>query len=291
MKKYLPHIDLITLGASAIGILLRLWLLGIGENEKGLYPANHISWILLLILSIALAASLFLLAAQAGKGRSYSANFSPSLTGAVGYAVAGCGMILAALGHLSSSEILLYKITGFAGLVAAAALILGGYCRWKGKTPHFLVFALPCAYFALRLFCMGHTWGDEPELHRFLLGFFATAACVLASYQLWAFAVGLGNRSASLLWSLLATYLCLVAAPGSSDGLFYLTAAVWLFTNLCPKKVAPFRPQFRPENEVPPAQEPAEASAEVPAEIPQEVDPEIEAIIAELRLKTDEMKE
>lgn len=289
MKKYLPHIDLITLATAAIGILLRLWLLGLGEDEKGLYPADHISWILLLLLSAALAVVLFLLASYAGKSRSYSANFSPSLTGAVGYAAAGCGMILASLVHFSVGQ-RLYTVTGIVGITAAVLLFLGGYFRWKGKTPHFFVFALPCAYFALRLFCMGHYWGDEPELHRFLLDFFATAACVIASYQLWAFSVGLGNRSASLLCSLLATYLCLVSIPGSSDSLFYATMAVWLFTNLCPKKLAPFRPEFRPEP-VPEAPVEEEPNSQVSVEPAEETDPEIEAIIAELQLKTDEMKE
>ena len=48
MKKYLPHIDLITLAVAAIGILLRMWHLGSGVDEQGLYPANHMAWTLLL---------------------------------------------------------------------------------------------------------------------------------------------------------------------------------------------------------------------------------------------------
>lgn len=291
MKKYLPHLDLITLGTAGIGILLRFWLLGIGEDENGLYPANHISWILLLALSAALAVFLFLIAGQAGKSRSYRANFSASLSGAVGFAIAACGMVVSALQHFGTGGIILYRVTGALGFLAAAALVLGGFCRWKGTVPHFLVFALPCAYLGLRLFCMGHIWGDEPELHRFLLGFFATAATVMACYHLWGFSVGLGNRAASLLWSLLGSYLCLVAMPGSGDWPFYLGTAVWLFTNLCPKKAAPFRPEFKPEPMPASAPEQSETAAETPVELPQEADPEIEAIIAELRQKTDEMKE
>jgi hypothetical protein len=176
-------------------------------------------------------------------------------------------------------------MTGVLGLLSAAALILGGWCRWKGKRPHFLVFALPCVFFALRLFCTGHVWGDEPELHRYLLRFFADMMCALAAYQLWAFSVNLGNRSSSLLCSLLAVYLCLVAVPGSSDAMFYLAMAIWLFLNLCPKTAAPFRPVIQPE--------PAIVPEEIPAEPPvqEETDPEIEAIIAQFQSKIDEIKE
>ena len=229
MKKYLPHIDLLTLAVAAIGILLRFWHLGTGVDENGLYPANHIAWTLLLFLSAALVIVLFLTAGFAGKSRSYSGNFSASLPGAVGYALAGCAMVLSSIGYLTGESLMLYTLTGILGLLSAAALILGGWCRWKGRRPHFLVFALPCVFFALRLFCTGHIWGDEPELHRYLLGFFANIMCTLATYQLWAFAVNLGNRSKSLLCSLLAIYLCLVAVPGSNDGVFYLAMAICCF--------------------------------------------------------------
>jgi hypothetical protein len=285
MKKYLPHIDLITLGVAVIGILLRFWHLSTGVDENGLYPANHIAWTLLLCLSTALVIALFLIAGYAGKSRNYSSNFSPSLTGAVGFAVAGCAMLLSALSYLLGESLILYTMTGVLGLLSAAALILGGWCRWKGKRPHFLVFALPCVFFALRLFCTGHVWGDEPELHRYLLRFFADMMCALAAYQLWAFSVNLGNRSSSLLCSLLAVYLCLVAVPGSSDAMFYLAMAIWLFLNLCPKTAAPFRPVIQPE--------PAIVPEEIPAEPPvqEETDPEIEAIIAQFQSKIDEIKE
>ena len=287
MKKYLPHIDLITLAVAAIGILLRMWHLGAGVDEQGLYPANHMAWTLLLILSAALVAVLFLIAGYAGKSRSYNANFSSSVTGAVGYALAGCAMLLSSWDFLRGDNATLYYLTGAVGLPAALALLLGGWCRRKGKRPAFPVFALPCVYFALRLFCTGHAWGDEPELHRYLLGFFADLLCALAIYQLWAFAVGLGNRSKCLLCSLLAVYMCLVAVPGNTDWIFYLAIAIWLFTNLCPKTAAPFRPDFKPD---PAPQQEQESLPAEPAS-PEDTDPEIEAIIAEFQAKIDEIKE
>jgi hypothetical protein len=131
---------------------------------------------------------------------------------------------------------------------------------------------------------MGHTWGDEPEISRFLFAFLATAAAVPAFYQLWAFAVGLGKRASSLLCSLLAVYLCLVAAPGDANGLVYLAMAAFFFLNLCPKKPSPRRV-------VPVA--PVEEPTVIPQEekLPEQQDAEIDALIAELKLQIEDFKE
>ncbi len=286
MKKYLPYIDRITLAAAMIGMALRLWLLQCGEDEKGLYPAHHISWTLLLILSAAVAIGLFLLAGCAGKSRSYRANFPASTTGAAGYLAAAIGLAVTVPGHFSAAAGWMHTAAGLIGLAAAAMLLWGALLRYRGDTPPFPALAVPCLYFALRLFCTAHLWRDEPELHRFVMGFFATAAACLASYQLWGFSVGLGNRSSSLLWSLLGVYLCLVAVPGSSDWPLYLTVALWLLTNLCPKKSAPFRPRVKPA----PKPEPAPAPEE-PQAADSGLDPDIEALLAEILRETEEMKE
>lgn len=284
MKKYLPHIDLIALISGALGILLRFWLLRVGEDEKGLYPAHHISWIALLLLTGAVLVALFLIAGSVSKDRSYRANFPASLPGALGYVAAATGLVLVGIKHFGQSALYLYPIAGAVALLSAAVLLLGGWCRFKGTRPHFLVFALPCLYFALRLFCMGHTWGDEPELQRFLFPFLATAVAISAFYQLWAFCVGLGNRSSSLLCSLLTVYLCLVSVPGENDGILFLTLAIFLFLNLCSTK--------EPVRRAPAAAQPEEAPAPRPEELlPQDRDSEIDAIIAEIRLQTDELKE
>ena len=89
MKKHLANIDLSTLAVGVFGVLLRYWHLSAGPDSNGLYPDNHIAWTLLLCLSAAMVVVLFLIAGTAGKSRSYSANFSPSLSGAIGYALAG----------------------------------------------------------------------------------------------------------------------------------------------------------------------------------------------------------
>lgn len=284
MKKYLPRIHLLTLIAGSLGILLRFWLLAIGEDEKGLYPAHHISWILLVLLSIVVGIGIFLIAAHAGKSRSYSANFPASISGALGYVLGGAALLFSGSAYFSQGTLILYPITGALSLVSGAVLLLGGWFRFQGKRPHFAILALPCLCFCLRLFCMGHTWGDEPEISRFFFAFLATAAAIPAFYQLWAFAVGLGKRASSLLCSLLVVYLCLVAAPGDANGLVYLAMAAFFFLNLCPQK-----PSSRRVAPAAPAEEPAVTPPE--EMLPEQRDPEIDALIAELKLQIEDFKE
>lgn len=280
MKKYLPKIDLLTMIAAAVGIVLRLWLLAVGTDESELYPAGHISDVLLLVLSVALMGMLFVVARYAGRSRTYQANFRASLSGAVGYAVLAVGLLPSGLRYLLNGTILLDWIAGIAAIPAAVALLWGGFCRRKGRKPHYLTFALPLLFFALHLFCMGHTWGNEPELTRFFVSFLAAAACVPACYQLWAFSVDLGNRSASLFWSLLAVYFCMVGAPGSDHALLNLTAAIWLLTNLCPKRPPVRRTGARPAPQMPTPPAPIVPDAEPTIVRPD--DPEIDAILADI---------
>ncbi len=280
MKKYLPQMDRITLAAAGLGMLLRLWLLLVGEDHKALYPANHISWILLMLLSAALLIFLFLLVRFAGKSRFYGPNFPASLPGAVGFALAGMGMLVTAIPGLADKSIFLHTLTAAMGIAAGVALLWGGFSRWRGKKPHFAVFMVPCLYFCLRLFCLGHAWGDEPEMSRFLISFLATAACVLSCWQLWGFSVDLGNRPITLLGSLMAIYLCLVSIPGNGDWLLYLTVAAWLYLNLCRKRApARRRAPVQPE-------EAEEAVPEIPA-----TDQEIDRIISEILEQTPSEEE
>lgn len=284
MKQYLPRIPLLTLTAGSIGIALRFWLLLIGEDEKGLYPAPHISRVLLLLLTAGVLIGLFLTAAHAGKNRSYSTNFPASALGALGYLFAGIFMLYSGSQHFSQGNLILYPITAVAGLVSGAVLLPGAWFRFRGKRPPYVILAIPCMYFCLRLFCMGHTWGDEPEIDRFLFAFLATAASIPALYQLWAFSVGLGKRATCLLCSLIAVYLCLVAVPGDREGLFYLAMAVFFFLNLCPAKPSPRRAAPAPAVETPPVNAPEDM-------LPEQRDAEIDALIAELMLQTEDFKE
>ncbi len=253
MKKYLRMADRLIMAAGGIGLVLRLWLQLVGPDEKGLLPAAHISWILLLVLTAMVTVGIFLLAGYAGRNRGYRSNFPASTSAAIGCAVGAVCVAWSAVNALLGSDGTLQTICGFAGIAAAVALGLWGWCRQKNIRPHSIAFGIACLYFGLRVFLLGRQWGDDPELLRYLFGFLATVSVMLASYQLWGFSVDLGNRSASLLWSLLAIFLCCCAIGENTDPIFYAGLAVWLLTNLCPLKNPP--KAARPATEAAPAEE------------------------------------
>ena len=273
MKKYLRYGDVLVLFAGAAGLLLRLFLIMGGTDERGLYPKFAPAWILLCLLSLAVVAAVYLLTKQAGDDTRYEINYPASVVGAVGNALAAVGMFITAIAMPNGEMLnLLCCITG----VAAAVALLGAAAfRFTGKKPHFLCHAAPAVFFALRLFLLGKDLGAEPELSRFLFEMLASLALVPACYQLWGFDVDLGHRSKSLFWMLTAAYLCIVAIVGMENWLLYLACAVWLLTNLCPLKflVKPEEDELQvpagAENaaEVPQAEE---ISLDAPAEVQQE---------------------
>lgn len=261
MKKFLLMADRLVIAAAAVGLSLRLWLLLVGPDEKGLYPAGHISWILLLVLTAIVAVSLFLLAVYAGHNRSYHSNFPASVPAAVGCVIGAVCIAWSAIGNLMQREGLLHTLYGGAGIAAAAALLYWGWCRWKNLRPKGIAFGILCLFFGVRIFLLGRTWGDDPELLRFFFGFLATVCAMLASYQLWGFAVNLGNRSAGVLFGLLSVYLCCCAIGENTDPILYAGLAVWMMTNLCSLKCPPRAPRPRPED-VPEELPPEDASAD-----------------------------
>ena len=132
---------------------------------------------------------------------------------------------------LTGMSDVLGRISGLLGLLSALALVVVGWHRLKGKQPVVPAHVLPCLYFVVLTFKMARQFGAEPELIRFLPQFLAVAASALASYQLWGFDVGAGNRRKSLFWSLTAGYFSLVAIPGG--GLLYGAMALWHLTGHC----------------------------------------------------------
>lgn len=268
MKKFLRYANLIVLGAGAVGFLLMHWLFASGTDERGLYPANHPAWILLGILTIAVALIAWLLARQAGNNRNYRQNFPASIAGALGCTAAGVGLLAGGL-HAMNAEILLGTIAGILGILGAIPMFWAAVCRFRGLRNKVLVHILPCFFFVLQLFMLGQEFGDEPEIYRYLYRFGAAVTMIPACYWLWSFDVNMGKRRSCLFWCLVAGYCNVVAAAGSQLWLLHSCMAIWMLTAL-PQLVYLPKAQ-RPVQEAMPAEEDAsepQAEAELPAAQP-----------------------
>ena len=265
MKKLLRFGDIIVLICAVLGILLQLWIVLGGTDDRGLYPTGHPGWILSWILSAGVLVFLWLLTRRVGHNRSYAANFPASIPAALGCAVAAIAIGYTGWQQLTSNVLLLDRLTGILGLAGAAALLLAAFCRLKGSQPAFYCYLLPCAFFALNVFLLGRELGGEPEAIRYLFRFLAALSLIPACYQLWGFCVGAGDRQSCLFWCLLSGYLCMLSAPMGRGGALYLILGVWMLTNPCALKYLPRRahPQAEPQPELPPVTEEALVTEEI----------------------------
>lgn len=253
MKKYLRYANLFVLGTGAVGFLLMCWLFGTGTDERGLYPANHPSWILLSILSAAVVVAIWLLIRKAGSNRSYRMNFPPSIVGALGCTAAGIGLLAGGSSAMGAGNTL-GTITGILGIVGAIPMLWAAVCRFKGLRNKLPVHILPCIFFTLQLFMLGQEFGAEPEMYRYLYRFWASVTMVPACYWLWSFDVKMGKRRNCLFWCLVAGYCNLVAAAHAQHWLLHGCMALWMLTALPQLRYLPKQAKTTPAEEIIPAE-------------------------------------
>ena len=262
MKKYLHprFLPIIVPIASVLGFLLRLWTMGSGPDEEGLYAPQTAAWVLLWIVTGLTLLSILLLSGRLKHPGRYIDNFPKSVLGAAGCAVGAFGMMYSSLSNLNASGDLLANLTGVLGVISAVALLLTAFSRYQGQKPSFVMHVVPCLFLALRIFDRCKHWSNETQTAVFLFQFLASACVMLATYQLCCFDVNLGQRKSSLFWSLSGVYFCVLALPMGEEPVFYAGMALWLMTNLCsvrPLRVA--KPEAAaPVQEEAPVSEPAD---------------------------------
>ena len=284
MKQLLRFANLIALAAGGIGMLLMLWLYAGGTDDRGLFPAKHPGWILLLIFTAVMVAVFFLLTRQVGSSNNYRSNFPASWLGALGCLAGGVGLLIASVDAFQiNSRVttvenpMLGIIVGVLGAVGGALLFWAAWCRRQGHKSMVPPHILPSFFFALRLFLLGQTLGAEPEMQRYLFSFLANLSLLPACYWLWSFDVNMGRRPHCLFWCLTAAYCNMVAAIGSNLWIMHLCLAAWLLTNLP-------RLKYLPKKQRPAPVETTEAPAVTEV---QDVEATLEQIISEYGSNAD----
>ena len=235
MKKILhpTNLPLLVPLAGVLGLALRLWTMGDGPNQAGLYPRQPLAWALLWLVTALTVVGIYLLSRRLKNPGRYSDNFPASILGAVGCMAGGAGILYCAAATLPTATIALSTISGWLGIAAGACLLVTAYIRFRGMKPAFVLHLVPCLYFALRIFDCCRHWSNIPQSSLFIFQFLASVSIMLATYQMCCFDVNLGNRRSSLLWSLSGVYFCMLALPIGEDIWFYGGMMLWLMTNLC----------------------------------------------------------
>lgn len=227
--KYLP---LVTLAASLLGLLLRIWLLGT-DNGKGFIIRGHISAVLLYILTAAFIVYLFLATRPLVEGNKYRYNFPPSMLGAVGTLIAAFAFGVTSILEWIGTTDTLTVIASLLGIISMFALVFVAHCRWKGNHPSTLFHIVVCAYLMLRLICMYRQWSADPQLQDYSFQLLGIVCMMLAAYHRATFDANFGKRHSYIFFALASVYFCCLSLAGPDHILFFLGSAVWFFTNLC----------------------------------------------------------
>ena len=229
----------ITLGLGGIGLALRIWLQS-AVDEKGLLPQDHIAQILLFVLTAVLLVVLFLCARPLSPVGKYSRLFPASLFRALGCAAGAAGILIAAIGQFSSSNVL--GIATFVlGLPAAACLGYIALCRYKAIQPSYLFYAVITLFLMIYTVCRCRNWGSEPQLLEYFFQLLTSVFLMLTAYYQTVLTSQKGSRRWFVFCSQGAAFCCCVSLAGP-DKIFYLLMSAWLCLDLCTLKIKRPRP-------------------------------------------------
>ena len=221
------------LGLGGIGLVLRIWLYSTGIDDRGLLVVWHPAGILLTLLAVAVPVFLFLQCKNDTAEGTYHQNFPKSLIGFIGSILEALGIFFLSMGILMDRPDILHSVAGVIGILCFPALVLTGFARWKGKRPSFLLHALVCIFFALRLFCQYRNWSSDPQLQNYCFQMLANICLLMATYQRAAFDLNIGSRRMFRFFTLAAVFFCCLSLASPDAKLFFLTAGIGAYTDLC----------------------------------------------------------
>ena len=231
----------LTLLAGCLGLLLRIWLFSTGADESGLLVGGHPAEILIWLLCASTLAWLWLGCRPLVAAPKYSFNYPASAIGA-----AGCALFALAFGFTSVTELLgrpdtLGLLAAVLGVLAALALLILAVVRYRGDQPNFLLHALVCISFMVRLVSLYRQWSTDPQLQDYCFQLLATVCLMLSFYYRAAFDVDMGRRRPLAFFHLATVFFCLLSITHKDFVFFYLPAGIWAMADLC--NLAPLPPQ------------------------------------------------
>lgn len=227
---------LFTLLAGLAGFFLRLWLFRTGIDDKGLLTADHPASTLVWVLTAITLPVLALCVRPLAPDTKYSQLFPANMWAGLGCILAAAGILYVNLRDLLLRQDAITVVTLILGLVAAAGLLILGYCRWQGKRPSFWLQSAVTVYFMLHLVSQYRLWSSEPQLQVYFFPLLASVFLMVTAYHGAVLdAQKKGNRRWYVFSNQAALFFCCLSLQGISWP-FYLAMALWLATNLCSLK-------------------------------------------------------
>lgn len=243
MKKLSSSAALLFLSAlgGLVTLLLRLWLLSLGVDNRGLLAAGSLpdtmSWIAVALTLALLGLGTWKLPNEA-KG---CAHFPASAGAAIGIAMAAAGITITSLRELSLSFDTIGMLSSVLGLITAVSLGFLAFFRAKGWRPNILFHGIVCIYFMFHLVFHYRLWSSCPQLQDYGFELLAIVFVMIACYQRAAFDAGRGTIRSYAFFSAAALFFCIAALPGCDNSAFFIGCAVWMAATPC--KILPSEKQ------------------------------------------------
>ena len=234
MKKILKPtiLPIFTLCASALGLLLRIWLMGTGIDKKGLLIQHHPAGVAVFILTALVMAVLFLCTHKLGAIGRYTSLFPNNKLESVGSLIAALGILYVNARDLTLRRDSITTMCLVLGILAAVSLVVVALLRFRKRRPACYFHGIVTLYLMAHLVSQYRLWSAEPQLQLYFFPLLASVFLMLATYHL----AVLNTRKDSRTWYLLcnqsALFFCLISVF-SENVLFYLTMSVWMFCTMC----------------------------------------------------------
>ena len=210
-----------------ISLALQSWLFS-SADSRGLLPDPHIAGVFCCFLLVATLGVCLLVLRKASFTATYAAMFPRSPIAAAGTAIAAIGMLISAFSLPASG--ILGLLTPIFGTLAGGALLVTAYCRFQGVRPNCLLHSAVAVFFIIRTMACCQSWGAEPQLQLYLFPLLASLFLLIAAYYRAELDITEKNALRYVFFSQGALMGCLSSAS-HSQGLFYLSAALWLATD------------------------------------------------------------
>lgn len=221
-KKILPLFSLI---AGIAGMALQAHLFSL-INDRGLLPEIHFA----AIASYLLLAAVLVVGFLTVRKISCAPVFPASPVAAVGMLVWAVGIALSSF-QLQGSGILFLLVRVF-GIVAAVALVLVAFLRFKGLQPNVLLYGMVILFLILRTLASCQFWIRESQALVFIFPLLAQLFLMVTCYYRAAATMDATDCRKYIFTSQAVLFCCLSAAP-AGNWLFFLSAGAWLATDFC----------------------------------------------------------
>ncbi len=219
------------IGAGIVAMLLRMWLLATGVDEKGLlriHAGGILSWVVIIAAVAAVGFAVF--------SHRHSLIFSREPWWATASVSAAAGYIACVL-WLSATEKHTFTFVAMAaGIAASLCCCIIAIVRSQKRKPALALHFPGIAFFIFLLLHEYQQWSAETQLHNYAFQLLALLCTMLAFYQRAALEHRIGKWRQYLFFSRCGILLCLAAVPGSNCGMFYICMALSLALDGCQPK-------------------------------------------------------